>query len=400
VRYRLTLGLAAVSCALAPAYTVRWHYGPYPTTLLEHAVAATVVAFVIESYRQRSAPEWRTPFTIPAALFVVAGFIATATAPDLRAAAGLYRAYLLEPIAFAVAVSAAAFTPRRAFAVLCGLGAGGLAVGLPNAVVVLDALARHAYQVTQTPPVVIYLTANAVSLYLDPLVAVAGAYLLFARERLEQLVAAGFLVLALPVEVLTFSRGGYLALLAIALGLALAHPRRVRLLAATAAGVVVVLLIPIVRQRVVLETQNVSGSTASFRIEIWKATLRMLRDRPLFGSGLSGFQARIAPYWNATHPANERFIDPHNILLNFWTETGLLGVVSFAWIFVAGALNSWRAWSSGPLEWRPLQLGFLLALLAILVHGLVDVPYFKNDLSLEFWALLALAWAGSQRVRT
>jgi O-antigen ligase len=161
-----------------------------------------------------------------------------------------------------------------------------------------------------------------------------------------------------------------------------------------------VLLIPIVRQRVVLETQNVSGSTASFRIEIWTATLRMLRDRPLLGSGLSGFQTRIGPYWNATHPANERFIDPHNIALNFWTETGLLGLVSFAWIFVAGAVNSWRAWRWGPEAWRPLQLGFLLALLAILVHGLVDVPYFKNDLSLEFWALLALAWAGSQAVRS
>jgi hypothetical protein len=36
----------------------------------------------------------------------------------------------------------------------------------------------------------------------------------------------------------------------------------------------------------------------------------------------------------------------------------------------------------------------LLALVAVIVHGLVDVPYFKNDLSLEFWTLLALSWAG------
>jgi len=28
------------------------------------------------------------------------------------------------------------------------------------------------------------------------------------------------------------------------------------------------------------------------------------------------------------------------------------------------------------------------------VHGLVDVPYFKNDLSLEFWTLIAIAFAG------
>jgi hypothetical protein len=33
---------------------------------------------------------------------------------------------------------------------------------------------------------------------------------------------------------------------------------------------------------------------------------------------------------------------------------------------------------------------------ALVVHGLVDVPYFKNDLSLEFWTLVGLAWAGTQ----
>ena len=50
----------------------------------------------------------------------------------------------------------------------------------------------------------------------------------------------------------------------------------------------------------------------------------------------------------------------------------------------------------GAGEWRPLQLGMLLSLAAILVHGLVDVPYFKNDLSFEFWALVALTLAGRQ----
>jgi hypothetical protein len=33
-----------------------------------------------------------------------------------------------------------------------------------------------------------------------------------------------------------------------------------------------------------------------------------------------------------------------------------------------------------------------LALVAIVVHGLVDVPFFKNDLSLEYFALLGLQW--------
>jgi hypothetical protein len=36
----------------------------------------------------------------------------------------------------------------------------------------------------------------------------------------------------------------------------------------------------------------------------------------------------------------------------------------------------------------------LLALIGIVVHGLVDVPYWKNDLAAEFWILLGITWAG------
>jgi hypothetical protein len=35
-----------------------------------------------------------------------------------------------------------------------------------------------------------------------------------------------------------------------------------------------------------------------------------------------------------------------------------------------------------------------LALVAVVVHGLVDVPYFKNDLAFEFWVLIGVAYAG------
>lgn len=59
---------------------------------------------------------------------------------------------------------------------------------------------------------------------------------------------------------------------------------------------------------------------------------------------------------------------------------------------------TWRGWHGAASAWRPIELGVLLALVAFVVHGLVDVPYFKNDLSLQFWALVGLAWAGSKAV--
>jgi O-antigen ligase len=144
---------------------------------------------------------------------------------------------------------------------------------------------------------------------------------------------------------------------------------------------------------VVIELQNAYGSSVDSRIELWTDTLRLLRARPLLGAGLSGFADRITPYYTHFHTA-ANFIDPHNIVLNFWVETGLLGLLAFAWILGAAVVSTARGWVTLPAGWRPYQLGVLLAMAAVVVHGLVDVPYFKNDLSLEFWALLAVAWAG------
>jgi O-antigen ligase len=130
------------------------------------------------------------------------------------------------------------------------------------------------------------------------------------------------------------------------------------------------------------------------RFELWRVSLQMLSHHILFGAGLSGFAQTIAPLWNPTHI--DRFIYPHNIVLTFWSETGLIGLAGFVALMITAFVQCWRGWRHDSLDWRPLQLGVLLALVAVIAHGLVDVPYFKNDLALEFWALLGLVWAGNR----
>jgi len=371
---------------------VRWHLGFYPSTVLEDAIVVAVVIYAWETYRGKLSVDWRSPFLWPALLFVVAGAIAAVTAPSITAGLGLYRAYLLEPIAFALVLVNVLRTPHRAMLVAGGLMAGAAVAGVANSYVVLMGLIRHTYQVTQTPPVVIYLTANAVALYVVPLVAVAGSLALHARQR-ERLFGGAFLVVGIVITVLSFSRGGYLALAVVVAGLAISHRRRFALLGLAALAVALLALVPPIRTRVLIETENVYGNTVQSRIDLWNAAIKLIEHRPLTGAGLSGFQQRVAPYLTNFH-STAQFIDPHNIVLNFWVETGLLGLIAMAWIIGAGIVISWRGWRHGTPGWRPFHLGVLLALVAVIVHGMVDVPYFKNDLSLEFWTLIALSWAG------
>jgi O-antigen ligase len=393
--YPVSLALAALTCALAPAYVVRWHAGPLPSTLLEASLLLTLVVFAYESWRQGVMPSLRTPFTLPAVIFVVAGAISVLVAPDQRAALGIYRAYLLEPILFFFVLGTVVSNWKRARLVLAGFGVAGLVVGIANAATILDAIRHHTLNAGVTAPVVIYTNANAVALFLVPLIGVAGAIVLYSHDRRERLVSGAFLVVAVVATLLSFSRGGYLALAAVALGLGLSHQYRWRMVAATVAVGIALVLIPPINHRIAVELDlSNPQNTLVGRFELWRVSLQMLQQHVPFGAGLSSFSQTIAPYWNPTH--TDRFIYPHNIVLTFWSETGLLGLAAFAWILFTGFAQSWRGWRQGAPEWRSLELGVGLALVAVIVHGLVDVPYFKNDLSLEFWTFIGLAWAGNR----
>ena len=394
--FPIATALSALTCALAPAYVIRWHIGPLPSTMLEASILATIAVFAVEVYRGKHPLEWRSPFTIPAALFLVAGAISVAVSPEQVKGLGLFRAYLVEPIAFYFVLGNVAQNAWRARLVLGGLAVGGSVAGIANAVVILNAIRHHTLNIALPPPVVIYNTPNAVALYLVPLIGIAACMFLYDRARYVRALSAVFLAISLSAVFLSLSRGGYLALAAMALILAVINRYRWYLLPAVVIAGAAISRVPAIASRLAHEF-NIHDPNNTFlsRVDLWQATLRMLRDHPIFGTGMFGFARGIQPYRGGVY--QENLIYPHNIVLNMWTETGLLGLASFLWILVQAFRVSWTGWTSGPGAWRAIQLGIVLAMVAIIVHGLVDVPYFKNDLALEFWTLVGLGWAGTRQ---
>jgi O-antigen ligase len=112
----------------------------------------------------------------------------------------------------------------------------------------------------------------------------------------------------------------------------------------------------------------------------------MLSERPIFGAGISGFPLRVAPFRGASEAIH---LYPDNLWLTTWTELGLLGLLSFAVIFFSLLWRGWRAVGRATGVWRPVIWGASGALVLYLVHGLFDSPYWKNDLSVEFWLMAA-----------
>ena len=125
------------------------------------------------------------------------------------------------------------------------------------------------------------------------------------------------------------------------------------------------------------------------RLHIWASTLRMLKDHPIFGAGINAYQTTMAPYRAAdTYNVPEPYA--HNIVLTTWSELGLLGLAAFMYMFIALIVRPWRALTKAVGLYRPVLWGVGTGFAMVAIHGIVDSPYWKNDLSLEFWILAAL----------
>jgi putative inorganic carbon (HCO3(-)) transporter len=356
--------------------------------LLENLILVTVLLYLITLWRHHEPLPKRTTYDIPILVFLVAGVLGIFIAPDHRAALGIYRAFLLEPIAiFYVAVAV-----LRSFADLKPVLIGSAISASLFSLAVISTFAGAlitGHLVDNNAPGVFGINPNAVALYLGPIAAVAAGFVLFTPTWNARWVASAVLVLVLPALACTLSRGALLAgaVLAVVAVLSVRDTRlRLGLLAAAIAGGVALSQVPFVAARLASQLDP-HRSTLALREAIWSVTLRMLSDHPLFGAGISGYQTVMAHYRTRNlHP--EPYA--HNIFLTTWSEVGLVGVAAFTVILLGLLWRAGREFGSARDFYRPLLWGIFGAWVVFIVHGLVDSPYWKNDLSLEFWILAAI----------
>jgi O-antigen ligase len=380
VRYStVMLGLTA---ACLPLYVVRWKYGPISTTLLELLVVVTIALYVLGRCQEGTLRFNRTPYDVPVLLLLLAGAIAVFVPPDRWHALGLYRAYFLEPIAvFYVAVDLLR-RPGDMRRVLLGLGIGSSIFAVINVAAFFVTFAQGTF-VLGSPPTALYTSSPEVAMYLEPPLALAAGFVMFADQRRDRLLALGWMVFLVPALTLTLSRGAYLAIAVLAL-VAIASSRARVLFAAGVVVVVGLLLqVPLIRERLAGQFDlGDSKTTIRGRLSIFTDTLTMLRDHPIFGDGLGGYHYLFR--------GTILEIYPHDIWLTFWVEVGLLGMLAFAVIFFGLMYRGWRAFPQASGFHRAVLWGVLGSLVLWGVHGLVDSPYWKNDMSIEFWILAAL----------
>lgn len=126
-------------------------------------------------------------------------------------------------------------------------------------------------------------------------------------------------------------------------------------------------------------------TSSSVRIEVYRVALGLIESHPVVGIGLGQFQVQYAlnaPTILEQAPYEWVMLHPHNLVLAFWLNTGLFGLLAMAWLL--GLLFF------GKRSTNSLRLVGLAMLVTILTHGLFDVPFFKNDLAYLWWLVVGL----------
>jgi putative inorganic carbon (HCO3(-)) transporter len=206
--------------------------------------------------------------------------------------------------------------------------------------------------------------------------------------------------------VFTFSRGGWIGLVAASLVLiALLYywwsirmpvfwqiwsPWIILGTIATVFGLGMIFVEPF-RERFLSIFADRKDSSNNFRRNVWTGVFDMIRARPLIGigPGHNAFNQRYPIYQVPGFSA----LSAYSIFLETIVETGFIGLACFIWLLIVSfntalvQLQRLRAIQRVDAFWL---IGAIAAMIGMLAHGLVDTVWYRPEVNTLWWLMLGL----------
>jgi O-antigen ligase len=410
---------------LLPSYLIRFRIGLLPTTLLEIMFLIIFIIWIIK-YRQSIINNLiliiknnKILFTA-IFFFLLATIISIFTSINIQSALGEGKAFYLEPVIMFVILITTIKEKKQINNILLALIISGLITAILaiyqhfTGWLVPEAFwsNRQTYRVTAW-----YGFPNGVGLFLAPLIPFA-IYLMketwpvikkYKTQKINKLsitnsqsqttqfknwllfLSSIFYLILAPLAII-FSKGTG-PLLGIIGGISLLFliNKKTRWLIILVGLISLISLLFLPQLSNIKQEITFQDRSGQIRLAIYKETWNFLKDNPLVGAGLASYSKKIAPYHTTVNNENiEIFHHPHNAFLTMWVNLGILGLLSFIIIkFYSLCFIPYSVYKQKK-QLLPLTLFTISSLFIILIMGLVDSPYIKNDLAMFFWLLIAL----------
>jgi putative inorganic carbon (HCO3(-)) transporter len=214
--------------------------------------------------------------------------------------------------------------------------------------------------------------------------------------RLLVVIQAILLFLTAAILILMQSRGAWLGLVVGTVAFLVWQSRLTRMLAALAAGAVVILTALLGPENLASLAISRSGLSNAgdlpVRVELWSGAIHGIQDFPLAGMGMNAFR-RVGPIrYLALQPLHGRdIVHAHNHLLQAALDLGLPGLVAYVSIWMVAAMLLVMVYrQSRERIYRAMAGGLGAGLVAHFVFSMTDTIALGAKVGVLFWLTLAL----------
>jgi len=371
--------------ACLPLYLIKFKFGPIPTTLLELMLYTSVAVWLAQVFLRRVNINWPVVrYYAEPLLFVAVGlFLGVVVSTDKNLSLGIVKGWFVDPLLlFALMTSVL----DRHLHIKKSIVALMLPAIILSAFAVYQVVTHNFITVDQRASSV-FSSANYLSLFLVPVMILSLGLFSSVARKFRWWVVVSWLLMATALY-FTFSYAGWLGAL---VGIGVFALLLTRWWWAAAGGVVALALAVAsqLQHPKFQQMLDLAGRSSSHvRLQVWQTAWLMIRENYLSGIGLGLFEKRYLGFAQRLfHPPLElKMLHSHNIILQFMVNTGIFGTVGFLWLLLNFLRRIWGEAVSGK---NVLAAAIFASMAALLTHGMLDLAYWKNDLSALFWVILA-----------
>jgi len=382
-----------------PLYLVRLRISWISTNLLELMIGGLFVIWLVSRIRINQAQFKKTTFFLPVFLIFLGVTLATLFSVDAITSAGIWKGWFIAPLIFFVIIISNLKSKEQVRDILFALFLSGTGVALVAFFYWLNNNLTYDGRLRA-----FYLSPNYLAMYLSPILILSFYLYSSFKKKISKILLFASSCLLFTVIYLTYSYGAWLGIGGALVFLLIKFFRRWTLknkkhfFYLTSFFLLLFILaflcqIPSQKFQGLLDFSYPAWQS---RLVIWQSAGEIIKDHSLIGIGPGMFQKYYLDYQAKFPPYLEWAVpQPHNLFLAFWLQTGLLGLIGLIWLLVRFFKS--KA-SKGNLASKLLLNIIMAAMLYILIHGLVDTTYWKNDLSIIFWLLIALSYTNDHLV--